>query len=94
MYYLLSSSQQQNDMKKKASFGGAVSNLNSDIVKSLNIPIPSLSEQERIVSILDKFDSLCNDITKGLPAEIEARKKQYEYYRDKLLTFKDISENK
>lgn len=58
------------------------------------IPLPPLSEQERIVSILDKFDSLCNDITKGLPAEIEARKKQYEYYRDKLLTFKDISENK
>ena len=87
LYYLLSSSQQQNDMKKKASFGGAVSNLNSDIVKSLNIPIPSLSEQERIVNILDKFDKLCNDICEGIPAEIEARQKQYEYYRDRLLTF-------
>lgn len=53
------------------------------------IPVPSLQEQERIVAILDKFDALCNDLTQGLPAEIEARKKQYEYYRDKLLTFKE-----
>lgn len=53
------------------------------------IPVPPLSEQERIVSILDKFDDLVNDISIGLPAEIEARKKQYEYYRDKLLTFKE-----
>ena len=56
----------------------------------VTIPIPSLFEQERIVSILDRFDSLCNDITTGLPAEIEARRKQYEYYRDKLLTFKEL----
>lgn len=54
------------------------------------IPLPSLKEQERIVSILDRFDDLCNDITKGIPDEIEARKKQYEYYRDKLLTFKKV----
>lgn len=55
------------------------------------IPIPSLSEQERIVSILDKFDSLVNDISIGLPAEIEARRKQYEYYRGKLLSFREMS---
>lgn len=53
--------------------------------------IPSLPEQERIVKILDRFDTLCSDISTGLPAEIEARQKQYEYYRDKLLTFKEIS---
>jgi len=52
-------------------------------------PIPPLAEQERIVSILDKFDALVNDISIGLPAEIEARQKQYEYYREKLLTFKE-----
>lgn len=52
-------------------------------------PMPPLEEQARIVAILDRFDKLCNDITQGLPAEIEARKKQYEYYRDKLLTFKE-----
>ena len=51
-------------------------------------PIISLEEQQRIVDILDRFDTLCNDLTGGLPAEIEARQKQYEYYRDKLLQFK------
>lgn len=55
------------------------------------VPIPPLPVQERIVSILDRFDKLCNDITEGLPAEIEARRKQYEYYRDKLLTFTPVS---
>lgn len=53
------------------------------------IPIPSLEEQQRIVDILDRFDKLCNDLSEGLPAEIAARQKQYEYYRDKLLTFKE-----
>jgi type I restriction enzyme S subunit len=53
--------------------------------------IPTLKEQNRIVSILDRFDKLCNDLSEGLPAEIEARKKQYEYYRDKLLEFKILS---
>ena len=57
-------------------------------VKAYTIPVPSLAEQERIVSILDRFDALCNDISIGLPAEIEARQKQYKYYMDKLLTFK------
>ena len=47
-------------------------------------------EQEKIVTLLDKFDAYCNDITQGLPAEIELRQKQYEYYRDKLLTFKEL----
>jgi type I restriction enzyme S subunit len=52
--------------------------------------LPSVDEQERIVSILDRFDALCNDLSSGLPAEIEARQKQYEYYRDKLLSFKEV----
>lgn len=56
-------------------------------IKEIEIPLPPISEQERIVSILDRFDKLCNDISEGLPAEIEARRKQYEYYRDKLLSF-------
>lgn len=51
------------------------------------IPLPPLEVQERIVAILDRFDALCNDIKIGLPAEIELRQKQYEHYRDKLLTF-------
>lgn len=58
-----------------------------DAVMRYPIPIPPLDVQQKIVSILDRFDALCNDITQGLPAEIAARRKQYEYYRDKLLTF-------
>ena len=62
--------------------------LMSNVMEKIKVPIPPLEEQCRIVSILDRFDALCNDLTSGLPAEIEARKKQYEYYRDKLLSFK------
>ena len=68
---------------------GSQSNINGNTVKNYPIPLPPIAEQERIVSILDRFDALCNDISIGLPAEIEARQKQYEYYRDKLLTFKE-----
>ena len=56
------------------------------------VPLPPLEEQQRIVDILDRFDTLCNDLTAGLPAEIEARQKQYEYYRDKLLTFEPLAD--
>jgi len=62
--------------------------LTRDVLNKITITIPTLAEQERIVAILDKFDALVNDISIGLPAEIEARRKQYEYYRNKLLTFK------
>lgn len=55
--------------------------------KNLLIPIPPMEEQQRIAAILDKFETLVNDISEGLPAEIAARQQQYEYYRDKLLTF-------
>lgn len=57
------------------------------MVKTYSISIPPLDVQQKIVSILDRFDTLCNDLSQGLPAEIAARKKQYEYYREKLLTF-------
>ena len=69
---------------------GSQSNINASIVRGFPIPVPSLSEQERIVDILDRFDALTTDIMSGLPAEIAARKKQYEYYRDKLLTFNEL----
>ena len=59
-------------------------------IRKFVLPIPPLEEQEKIVNILDRFDTLCNDLTAGLPAEIEARRKQYEYYRDKLLSFEEL----
>ena len=71
--------------------GGGQPLITAGKLKTLLVPIPPLEEQERIVSILDRFDALINDITSGLPAEITARRKQYEYYRDKLLTFKEIA---
>lgn len=63
---------------------------NSKVMK-YEIPLPPLEEQNRIVAILDKFEKLVNDISEGLPAEIRARRQQYEYYRNKLLTFKQAS---
>jgi type I restriction enzyme S subunit len=68
--------------------GGTIKRLYNNNLKAVKIPLPSLSTQRRIVSILDRFESLVNDITTGLPAEIAARHQQYEYYRDQLLSFK------
>jgi len=66
---------------------GARSDLNSKLIKDFPIPVPSLAEQDRIVGILDHFDALVNDLSVGLPAELAARRRQYEYYRDRLLSF-------
>ena len=66
---------------------GGVPSLTQTILNKININVPSLEEQKKIVDILDRFDKLVNDISEGLPAEIEARRKQYEYYRDNLLSF-------
>ena len=71
------------DMKR----GGGVPHIRGEEFSKIQIPVPPLSEQERIVAILDRFDALVNDLSSGLPAELEARRQQYEYYRDKLLTF-------
>ncbi len=66
-----------------------VKRLSAESLAKLTIPVPSPDEQARIVAILDKFDALVNDIAVGLPAEIAARRRQYAYYRDRLLTFKE-----
>lgn len=71
--------------------GGAIKNVPSvSELKAIKIPVPSLDVQECLVQVLDNFDAICSDLNIGLPAEIEARQKQYEYYRDKLLTFKEL----
>ena len=74
----------------KASFHSSVTSIRRPMMINFPVPVPPLVVQQRIVDILDRFDTLCNDISSGLPAEIEARQKQYEYYRDKLLTFKEL----
>ena len=76
------------DLSKYIS-GGAQPKLNQDNLNKIPIPVPPFNKVKIIVAILEKFSALCNDLTSGLPAEIEARKKQYEYYRDKLLTFQE-----
>ena len=76
-------------IKEKTARGSTIKTITKEEFTSFLIPIPPPSEQERIIAILDRFDKLCNDISEGLPAEIEARKKQYEYYRDRVLSFKE-----
>ena len=71
--------------------GGAQPKLNQKNLNRIEIPLPSQERQKYIVEILDRFDTICNDLTSGLPAEIEARQKQYEFYRDKLLSFKELN---
>ncbi|HFU4448273.1 TPA: restriction endonuclease subunit S [Streptococcus suis] len=66
---------------------GARGDINMGMIKKFKIPVPSLEIQSRIVQVLDNFDTVCNDLNIGLPKEIEQRQKQYEYFRDKLLTF-------
>lgn len=70
--------------------GAGVPHVRVKEVEEHLIPIPSLEEQERIVSILDKFNALVNDLSIGLPAELKARRQQYEHYRNRLLTFQEV----
>ena len=89
LYYILSSSEFfAYDMNY--SKGAKMPRGDKDAVMKYPLSIPTLEEQKRIVAILDNFDILTTDISEGLPAEIEARQKQYEYYRNKLLTFKEL----
>lgn len=71
----------------KLDTGSGRPSLTQAILNAIGIPVPSIVEQERIVSILDKFDALTTSLTEGLPREIELRQQQYEYYRDLLLSF-------
>ena len=83
VYYCLCSKQDELISKKQ----GARGDLNASLIMSIEIPVPNLEIQKKIVAVLDNFDAICTDLNIGLPAEIEARQKQYEYYRDSLLTF-------
>lgn len=90
LYYLLRSAPVQEEFARRAG-AGTVKNLNADIVRSVVIPVPPRAEQKRVIELLDRFDALVNDLNIGLPAELNARRKQYEHYRDRLLKFKELT---
>ena len=92
LIYSLNSQFSQKQIKDKT-VGSPVCSIPMADLKKIIMPIPALSEQERLAAIIEKFDALVNDISIGLPAEIVARRKQYEYYRGKLLSFKNIAES-
>lgn len=77
-------------IKEKTARGSTIKTITKEEFTSFPIPIPSIEEQKRVVSILDRFNKLCSDVAEGLPAEIIGRNRQYEYYREKLLTFKEL----
>lgn len=87
MYILRTDALRSAIFKKVA--GGTVKSIPMAEMRNLRVPVPSLKIQKRLVEVLDNFDTLCTDLSSGLPAEIEARQKQYEYYRDKLLSFEE-----
>jgi type I restriction enzyme S subunit len=87
LYYVMKNNVQ--GFRDAASGMGALPQISLPVTEDFIINLPSEEKQLQIVTTLDRFDSLCNDISTGLPAEIESRQKQYEYYRDKLLTFRE-----
>lgn len=86
LYYLVQTSSFYNDACSSAT-GAAQKTIGLKFLRNVKIPIPPLSEQQKIVNVLDKFDRLTNSISEGLPKEIALRRKQYEYYREQLLDF-------
>lgn len=86
LYYFLQTNYSTNYFELQKT-GSTIKNLGLKALRAFKIPIPPIEKQERIISILDKFDTLTTSISEGLPKEIELRQKQYEYYRDLLLTF-------
>ena len=89
MHYLLTNEFKTNQLDA-LSGTSSMKNITMTNIRKFKIPFPSLEKQNRIVNILDRFDKLINDISVGLPAEIELRRKQYEYYRNKLLSFEEL----
>ena len=90
LYYILASDMFF-DYDNSHAKGGKMPRGDKNAILAYNVPVPSIEEQERIVSILDRFEALTTDLQIGLPAEIEARRQQYEYYRNKLLTFEQAA---
>ena len=89
LYYCLIGQEQYFASQKRV---GGVPTIDKVVVTDFKIPVPPIEIQNEIVRILDEFDEICNNVQKGLPSEIEAREKQYEFYRDNLLTFQNRSQ--
>lgn len=89
LFYIWESPATRAQLQRSAKLTSGVWKVSQDDLSGITLPVPSLEEQARIVSMLDKFDGVVTDLSAGLSAEIEARRKQYEYYRDKLLTFEE-----
>ena len=89
--HIIESGHGKREISKRTLVNAVPIKINLGEIGKIVLPIPPLEEQERIVAILDKFDSLVNDISEGLPAELNARRQQYEYYRNKLLTFTEMN---
>lgn len=92
MKYIIGSYDFQTAMQAKKGLG-SVPNISQKDIGNIEVGLHSKENQGKIARILERLDNLCNSISEGLPAEIEARQKQYEYYRDKLLTFKELKVN-
>ena len=88
-WHFTQSSLYQEQAKKLVSTGGQPQ-FNAGAISKVKVPIPSIEDQKKIIQVLDKFDAIGSSISNGLPAEIAARQKQYEYYRDKLMAFKSL----
>ena len=88
--YCLRTKDYHEQIKKYVS-SGKICAISAAGISKAKIPLPPIEEQNRIVAILDRYDAIYTDISLAIPEEIEARQKQYEYYRDKLLTFKELS---
>ena len=88
-YHFLTMEKIKNSLisRKNASSQGYIK---AGSIEKLSLPLPSILEQKRVIDLLDKFENLCNDVAEGLPAEIESRKKQYKFYRNKLLAFDEL----
>jgi type I restriction enzyme S subunit len=91
LFYIWESRATRSSIERIAKRTSGVWKVSQDDIARVELPVPSVEEQARIVDILDKFDALVNDLSSGLPAELAARRKQYEHYRDRLLTFKEAA---
>ena len=88
--YILESATGRKELRKRTLVNAVPVKINLGDIGKILVPVPPLNIQKQLTKQIENFDTLCNDLTTGLPAEIEARQKQYEYYRDKLLTFKEL----